>query len=83
MLELATELNHLGFAFDDAHVDDPRPRSCAGLAPVVGALVAVLDAPEMPVEDRYERALHDVFLRLGAATTPGSALQIAEGLRKS
>ncbi|MFE7562313.1 hypothetical protein [Kitasatospora sp. NPDC057500] len=59
VLELATELNYLSFAFDDAHVDDPRLRTCAGLAPVIGALMAVLDAPEAPVEDRYERALCD------------------------
>jgi hypothetical protein len=82
-LDIAADLNYLGFAFDDAHVTDAHLRTCAGLAPAIGRLLAVLDSPEAPVQDPYQGTLRDIIVRLTAATTPGNVLQVTDGLRKA
>lgn len=63
-LDIAARLNYLGFAFDDEHVTDPSLRTCAGLTPAIGQLLAVLDAPEALTDDPYQRALGDTMGRL-------------------
>ena len=83
ILEIAAELNYLGFAFDDEHVTDPELRTCSGLAPAVGRLLAVLDSPEALVRSAYEAALQDLFCRLADATTGANVTQVADGLRKA
>lgn len=82
-LDIAASLNYLGFIFDDAHVTEPGLRTCGGLAPAVGRLLAVLDAPEATVTDPYEKALQHIVLRIDAVTTPANATAVSDGLRKA
>ncbi|MEV3970162.1 hypothetical protein AB0K68_18735 [Streptomyces sp. NPDC050698] len=82
-LDIAAALNYLGFVFDDAHVSESGLRTCAGLAPVVGRLLAVLDAPEATVTNPYQRALQHIVRRIDAVTTPANAAAVADGLRKA
>lgn len=83
VLDIAAALNYLGFAFDDEHVTDPELRTCSGLAPAVGRLLAVLDSPEAPGRSAYEAALQDIVCRLADATNGGNVAQVADGLRKA
>jgi hypothetical protein len=83
ILDIAAGLNYLGFAFDDEHVTDPELRTCSGLAPAVGRLLAVLDSPEALGNSAYEVALQDIFCRLEDATNGAHVAQVADGLRKA
>ncbi len=83
ILGIAAELNYLGFAFDDEHVTDPELRTCSGLAPAVGRLLAVLDSPEAQVHSAYGAALQDIICRLADAANGANVAQVADGLRKA
>jgi hypothetical protein len=83
ILGIAADLNYLGFAFDDAHVTDPELRTCSGLAPAVGRLLAVLDSPEAQDHSVYGAALQDIFRRLTDATNGANVAHVADGLRKA
>ena len=83
ILDIAADLNYLGSVFDDDHVADPGLRTCAGLAPAIGRLLAVLDSPEAPVRTKYEAALKDIFHRLAERTSDANVTQVCDGLRKA
>lgn len=81
-LQIATDLLYFGFAYDDTQIANPELCTTATLAPAIGKLLAVLDAPEAPTTDPYERGLLDIITRLQAAAGLNMALQVADDMRK-